>query len=314
MKKLLISMIIILLVLPLNMVSATTLQPDANIKVYIEGEQVHFDVNPIVINGTTVVQFTPIFKRLGIEYKWMDNEKMIIGYKDDREIRLKIDSPVVSVNDNNIKLSASPILFANKTFVPLRFIGESTGLIVDWNKETKEVHINKGTQTKDYVHPDVLAHTFGLDFNATDLDFLRAVKIEPDQFAANVYSFFSYKKFGYEGELHALIAPDSDQLRSISYEYFSKQLNSSIIKVYRDVIKELENTYGPPNEFQIMKNTGDSWIDVNADMTDQELLRNVRNQTHYAYANWNLSKVNISVLFTHDGNDVMVGVQFTPPL
>jgi len=313
MKKLLASILVCLMVIPIGMVKAQALNPDQDIKVFINNEQISFDIDPIIVNGTTLVQFTPIFNKLGIAYQWVPDTQVINGAKDGKSIRLQINNDIVTVNDYNIKLSATPILYESRTFVPLRFVGEATGMAVDWNQETKEIHINESGNAKTYTKPDYTVYTAGIDFSTDSEQFLKSITIPYDQYASGVYSFFGYKQFGYTSDLHVLIN-NNDKVSNVSYEFSSSQLNKSVILAYRDIVSQLEQRFGPPTTAQIKQRVNDDMIELKQSISDQELIRGLRNETYYMTSTWVFSDVGIDAVLIHDGSEVKIFINFNEQL
>ena len=62
---------------------------------------------------------------------------------DDVEIVLKIGDKRALVNNEEVELDTAPIIKDNRTFVPIRFVAENLGCIVNWDEEKREVIIKK---------------------------------------------------------------------------------------------------------------------------------------------------------------------------
>ena len=62
---------------------------------------------------------------------------------DARQIKLKIDSNRAFVDGKEIILDTEPIIYKDRTLVPIRFIAETLGCNVEWLKDTREVIIDK---------------------------------------------------------------------------------------------------------------------------------------------------------------------------
>jgi len=112
------------------------------ITVTLDGKLIDFDVPPQSVNGRTMVPMRAIFEELGAKVTWIQETKEVIAEKGDKVIKLKVGSADAYINDKLIKLDAAPCSFGGRTLVPVRFIAESMGLIVDWDNENKRVIIN----------------------------------------------------------------------------------------------------------------------------------------------------------------------------
>ncbi|MDF2650597.1 MAG: hypothetical protein K0Q73_6402 [Paenibacillus sp.] len=111
------------------------------VKVYADGQNVSFEEQPFIENGSTLVQFRPIFEKLGLGVKWDDKTRTVTGSKDGVTIQLQIDEPRAIVNGVVITLEAAPKIKNDVTMVPLRLVGEATGRKVIWNDELRKVYI-----------------------------------------------------------------------------------------------------------------------------------------------------------------------------
>lgn len=111
------------------------------IKVYINDEQLKFDVAPAVVNQTTLVPMRAIFEGLGAKVAWDGNAKTIIGTKDDTIIILELNSSSATKNGQTVILSTPSEAINNRTMVPLRFISESFDCNVAWDAATRTINI-----------------------------------------------------------------------------------------------------------------------------------------------------------------------------
>ena len=120
-----------------------------NISVYINNEQQKFSASPIIENNTTLVPMRDIFSYFDYKINWDDNTKTVVASKDNYNITLSIGDKTAYINDKKYDLSTPAIIKNSKTFVPLRFIAESTGADVVWDKSKKSVII-----TTDFIREE----------------------------------------------------------------------------------------------------------------------------------------------------------------
>ena len=124
------------------------------IRVFIHGEEVEFQSAPYLSNNTTLVQFRPIFEKLGLSLEWDANNRKITGNKAGLELELTINKQEAVVNGKKSPLVAAPKIKNDYTFVPLRFIGEATGLNVIWDANLPAVYIVEGSTEGKLYYPD----------------------------------------------------------------------------------------------------------------------------------------------------------------
>nr|WP_275984152.1 copper amine oxidase N-terminal domain-containing protein [Paenibacillus hamazuiensis] len=111
------------------------------VKVFVDTTKISFQVEPQIVNGTTLVQFRPLFETMGMEVKWEEAKQQVTGTRPGLTIVLRINDPKATVNGEQVNLSESAQIVDGSTMVPLRFIGEATGAIVHWDAITREIQI-----------------------------------------------------------------------------------------------------------------------------------------------------------------------------
>ncbi|GLI06317.1 hypothetical protein YDYSG_23470 [Paenibacillus tyrfis] len=114
---------------------------DPQVRVYLDGKPIKFEVQPILDNGTTLVQFRPIFEKIGLTVGWDEATQTVTGTKDDLSIKLVIDDVDAYINDRLNELELAPRLVEGNTFVPLRFVSEASGKEVTWDGKSMSVYI-----------------------------------------------------------------------------------------------------------------------------------------------------------------------------
>ncbi|WP_127569653.1 copper amine oxidase N-terminal domain-containing protein [Paenibacillus xylaniclasticus] len=117
-----------------------------SIQVWINDQKVQFDVPPILVKGTTYVEFKGLFKALGYSISYDEYSKVITGKSEQGTLTLNTLTGAATVNGKKQEQSAQPIIQQGRTLVPLRFIAEATNLNVKWNKESLTITItSKGS-------------------------------------------------------------------------------------------------------------------------------------------------------------------------
>lgn len=83
-----------------------------------------------------------VFESLGAEVSWNGETRSVIAVKNNTVVELQIGNPTATVNGDPVTIDVPPELREGRTFVPLRFISESLGAVVDWEPETYTVIIS----------------------------------------------------------------------------------------------------------------------------------------------------------------------------
>ncbi|NEW09900.1 hypothetical protein GK047_28860 [Paenibacillus sp. SYP-B3998] len=124
---------------------------NSGITVLVNGDRVLFDQSPRVEEGTTLVQFRPLFEKLGFTIQWDDNTKTIQAHKEGVRLSLQVDNEHASLNGSPYVLPIAPINVEGNIFVPIRFVGEASKYEVTWEKSTKTIYL---MTDHDVVSPD----------------------------------------------------------------------------------------------------------------------------------------------------------------
>lgn len=140
MKKLVKGIILGMVILTI-MTFSLQVEAAEQISVYLNDEQLIFDVAPQIINGRTLLPLRTIFEALGLEVSWDPSTKVIKGTKENMEIILKVDNVLAYINNEEYTLDVPPTIIDSRTLVPARFIAESLGLNVEWDQESQTVSI-----------------------------------------------------------------------------------------------------------------------------------------------------------------------------
>lgn len=140
MKRLLALALAVTLLLALGAGTLSGASDEQEITVLLNGKKIEFDVAPVIENGRTLVPLRAIFEELDMEVTY-DNG-VITAEKEGLEIDLSVDSDIAYVGGEQKTLDVPSRIVDGRTLVPLRFVGESTGLTVDYNGETRIVTMN----------------------------------------------------------------------------------------------------------------------------------------------------------------------------
>ncbi|MDR1157585.1 MAG: copper amine oxidase N-terminal domain-containing protein [Oscillospiraceae bacterium] len=115
--------------------------PD-KIRVFLDGEEIIFDVDPFIENGRTLVPVRAIAEALGCLVDWYPESDMAVITPDRRAgptLAMALGVDMAYVDDESVALDVPPRLVGGRTFVPLRFLGESFGLGVEWDSDARFV-------------------------------------------------------------------------------------------------------------------------------------------------------------------------------
>lgn len=122
-------------------VAAVPATGQATVRVYVNGEQVMFDQQPIVIGSRVLVPLRGIFEKMGATVVWIPDARTVRAQRGTTSVELRIGSTAALVNGATVTLDVPAQIVGGRTLVPLRFISESLGAQVDYNAGTRTVTI-----------------------------------------------------------------------------------------------------------------------------------------------------------------------------
>ena len=139
MKKVIAMLVCITLLASLFVMPVSAEQP---ISVYVNGEKLEFDVEPVLLNDRTMVPMRKIFETLGATVSWNGDTETASGVRNGVRVSVSIDNPKAFIDGKATTLDQPPVLLDGRTLVPLRFIAEAYGAKVEWVDETQTVNIS----------------------------------------------------------------------------------------------------------------------------------------------------------------------------
>ncbi|MBE7043022.1 MAG: copper amine oxidase N-terminal domain-containing protein [Ruminococcaceae bacterium] len=113
------------------------------VDVFVNGNEVSFDVKPCIINERTMVPLRAIFEALGAEVYWLEEQQRITAYNDDVTVHLFIGNPemIIGLGTERIYLDSPPVIIDGRTLVPVRAISEAFDCEVEWFADKELVSI-----------------------------------------------------------------------------------------------------------------------------------------------------------------------------
>ena len=133
--------LLISMVMIITSVNGVVLADNDSISVYLDGEQIQFDVPPQIINDRVMVPLRTIFETLNASVDWDDETKTVTASKEGISITLTIDSPLMYVNNSAVVLDSPACIVDGRTLVPVRAISQGFNAVVNWDEDSKTVYI-----------------------------------------------------------------------------------------------------------------------------------------------------------------------------
>lgn len=149
MKKYLSIMLMFLVLFgPLTLSAAAV---PADIVIELDGQVLFSDVPPLVQNNRTLVPIRTIAEALNLQVEWKAELEEIDIAGNGMFIQMRIGESQAFKNGKAIRLDTPPVIYKERTMLPIRFVTEALGCQVVWNGNTRTVSINSVPSAMDVV-------------------------------------------------------------------------------------------------------------------------------------------------------------------
>ncbi len=115
---------------------------ESDISVSFNGEPLATEQPPVVFNDRTLVPVRAVCEAMGLKVDWDEKTKGITVYDEETVVKLGIDYFNIDVNGINNYIESPPKLVNGFTCVPIRYVVEPFGAMVDWDEKSRTVIIN----------------------------------------------------------------------------------------------------------------------------------------------------------------------------
>lgn len=140
MKKI-ISLVITIVMMVTVGLNAAAGQNGIPVTVFVDGEQILFDVDPVIEDGRTLVPMRYIFEALGAGVDWIAETSTAVAVKDDIKIEITVGKNELIKNGSAISLDVPAKIIDGRMLVPARAVSEGMEAKVDWDGELRKVII-----------------------------------------------------------------------------------------------------------------------------------------------------------------------------
>ena len=111
------------------------------IKVKLNGQNIKFDVQPVLSSGRVLVPIRSITSAMGATISWNSSSGTVTIKKDSDTLKLTAGSKTAYKNNSKIKLDVPARIVRGRTLAPVRFISEGLNASVKWDSSSRTVNI-----------------------------------------------------------------------------------------------------------------------------------------------------------------------------
>lgn len=130
-----------LLVVVLCFIMPQTGQAAAQPSLYLDGNTIVLPEPIKIVNSSVMIPIRVVSEELGYKVDWTQETRTVTINNGNDSITLVANKQLATVNGDSVKLDTPAMITNGTTFVPLRFVGEAMGLVVDWDNQTKTAYL-----------------------------------------------------------------------------------------------------------------------------------------------------------------------------
>lgn len=114
------------------------------ITVLVDGRALNFDAAPYIDeHNRTMVPLRAIGEALGAQVQWDPAARTVTYAKQGYKVVFTIDISRAFVNGEQKYMDTGPVIKNKRTMVPLRYVSEFLGAVVDWDPSSRTVTVNQ---------------------------------------------------------------------------------------------------------------------------------------------------------------------------
>ena len=110
-------------------------------EVYLDGQALYFDVDPVIENNHTLVPLRGIFEAMGANLTWDQESQTATAVNGDTTVVLTLGSTSPMINGQVQTLDIPAQVVNQHILAPLRFVGEAFGGAVSWDQAANRIDI-----------------------------------------------------------------------------------------------------------------------------------------------------------------------------
>lgn len=118
------------------------------VKIYMDGQALNLKNNtPIVVNDRLLLPLRVIFEGMNATVDWDNETKSVTSTRYEDTLKISLNNQVAWKNGAGVTLDVPLIAYKDRTYVPVRFVGEAFGAQVNYDSATKQVQIKTDGRT-----------------------------------------------------------------------------------------------------------------------------------------------------------------------
>ena len=119
--------------------------------VILDGQEISFDVPPVLENDLIMVPIRTIFEAMGATIDWNQETRTATAAKGDINVMLPIGSTAPTIHGKVVPIEAPIKIVNGRTVAPVRFVSEAFGgTFLAWDNLTQTIYIASAEKNEPY--------------------------------------------------------------------------------------------------------------------------------------------------------------------
>lgn len=111
-------------------------------RTYLNGREITFDVDPFIVQGSTLVPVRGLMTPFGASFEWRPSTETAVIQRGGTTMELTVGSYTAKVNGQAKGLPVAVSNTSGRLMLPIRFVAETFGLTVNWNAAAYAVEVS----------------------------------------------------------------------------------------------------------------------------------------------------------------------------
>jgi lysozyme len=110
----------------------------------VDSQEIMLDTPPVVVDGRTLVPLRAVIEGLGGTIAWIPDTRSIDIALNGRTLQMQIGNRTAIVQGEAVAMDVPAAIMNGRTVLPVRFVAEHLGAVVDWEQLTRTITITLG--------------------------------------------------------------------------------------------------------------------------------------------------------------------------
>ncbi|TVX97402.1 stalk domain-containing protein [Cohnella terricola] len=110
--------------------------------IYVDGKRLTLAAEPVVVDGSTLVPMRAIFEAQNAAVTWTNATQTVIAVKNGVTLTYRLGENTAYRNGESVALAQPGKIIDGTTMVPLRFVSETLGNLVQWHSYSGDISIS----------------------------------------------------------------------------------------------------------------------------------------------------------------------------